>query len=149
MKIKRVLYLAIIVGLLVSMGAIPVLAEEEVGDIPMWVHRARLTYTGRSSGGPDEMVAYIHIRDAELNMVDGAIVSATWTTINTEEPVSDSLAVGTNDQGIAVFEFFAGAGDYEICVTEVTKTGWEWIRGAEGEDCARYWLPPYPYDSKP
>ncbi len=42
----------------------------------MWVHRARLTYTGRSSGGPDMMIAYIHIRDADLDMVEGAIVSA-------------------------------------------------------------------------
>ena len=56
------LYLAILLGLLVSMAAVPVLADDP--DIPMWVHRARLTYTGRSSGGPDMMVAYIHIRDA-------------------------------------------------------------------------------------
>jgi hypothetical protein len=139
MKIKRALYLAIIVGLLASMGAIPALAED--GDIPMWVQRARLTYTGRSSGGPDEMVAYIHIRDAELNMVEGATVEATWRMLD-DEPASLVETAVTNEQGIAIFTNWSGAGDYEICVTGVDKEGWVWT----GEEvCAVYWLPPYPY----
>ncbi len=140
MKIKRVLYLAIIMGLLASMGAIPVLAEE--GDIPMWVHRARLTYTGRSSGGPDMMIAYIHIRDADLDMVEGAIVSAEWTLPDGTVEVTEAE---TNVQGIAEFGIFEGAGDYEIWVTEVTKAGWEYDPDLNRETCAIYWLPPYPY----
>ena len=158
MRIKHVLYLAIIVGLLASMGAIPVLAEEgEDGDIPMWVHRARLTYTGRSSNGSDMMVAYIHIRDAELNMVEEATVFATWTLPDgtvlgsgiDDDPYIEAI---TNLQGIAIFELFAGAGEYKICVTDVTKTDlepdlepdWEYVPGFNRETCATYLLPPFP-----
>jgi hypothetical protein len=141
MKIQRMLFLVVLVGLLASMGASSILAEE--GDIPMWVQRARLTYTGRSSGGPDQMIAFIHIRDAELNMVEGAIVTAEWTL--PDETTLGPVTASTNIQGIAEFGIFKGAGDYMICVTGVTKTDWEYDASLNRETCAIYWLPPYPY----
>ena len=153
MKTKRALYLAILVGLLASMVAVPVLAQEDV--VPMWVHRARLTYTGRSSGGPDEMVAYIHSRDADLNMVEGAEVHATWTMLD-DDPASLSEIAITNEQGIAIFTNWSGAGNYKICVTDVIMDGWVYDAGLNrGEACVTYLLPPYPapypwpYDAKP
>ena len=53
MKTRRMLYLAVLAGLLVTMSALPALA---VDDIPMYVHQSRVAYTGRSSGGPDDIV---------------------------------------------------------------------------------------------
>jgi hypothetical protein len=139
MKTRFVLYLMVIVGLVASVGAIPVFADE----VDMWVHRARLTYTGRSSGGPDQMVAYIHIRDATLDMVEGATVSATWTL--PDGTVLEAGPAVTNVRGIAQFGIFAGAGDYTICVTDVTKADWAYDESLNRETCAIYWLPPYPY----
>lgn len=119
MKAKHLLYILIIAGLLVPMGALTVLAEE--GDIPMWIHRARLAYIGRSSGGPDSMVGYIHIRDATLDMVEGATVTAEWTL--PDGSIVEHEA-STNSRGIAEFRVWVGRGEYTICVTDVTKAGW-------------------------
>ena len=60
MKAKKLLCLAILAGILVLAIAVPVMAA----DTPMWIQRVRLAYTGRSSSGPDAVVAFIHIRDA-------------------------------------------------------------------------------------
>jgi hypothetical protein len=138
MKAKHVLYFVIIVGLLASTGALPVLAEE--GDIEMWVHRTRVTYTGRSSGGPDAIVAYIHIRDTNLEMVEGALVTALWTLPDGSTYEQKLL---TNAQGIAPLSVWEGAGDYTICVTDVTKAGWEYNPELNWETCGSFVLPPY------
>jgi hypothetical protein len=122
MKMRHLLYLTIILGLLLPMSALTVLAEDpEV--IPMWIQRARLTWTGRSSGGPDAVVGFIHIRDGENDMVEGALVDAVWTL-----PDGTSLAesIDTNRQGIAIFSLWEGRGEYTLCVTDVTKAGWDY-----------------------
>ena len=135
MKFKRVLYLVLIVGLLISIGTLPALAEE--GDIAMWVHRARLAYTGRSSGGPDAVVAFIHIRDATLDMVEGATVTATWTLPPDKDGVVEirTETVPTNEQGIAKFSVWEGRGDYKICIDDVTKDGRLYDPNLDREAC--------------
>ena len=118
---KHLIYLAILLGLLLPISALPVVAD--AGDIAMWIQRARLTWTGRSSGGPDAMVGYIHIRDINNDMVQGALVTAEWTL-----PDGDTLphTVVTSRQGIAIFSVWEGRGEYKLCVTDVTKSGWEY-----------------------
>jgi hypothetical protein len=147
MKAKHLLYLTIILGILVSLSAVPALAEEGDTPIPMWVHRARLAYTGRSSGGSDDMKAYIHIRDATLDMVEGATVTAAWTvpdrtlpdgTTITKQVIVDEL---TNRQGIAIFSIWEGWGDYEICVTDVTKDGRVYDPELDWESCPVFTMP--------
>jgi hypothetical protein len=139
MKIKPVLYLVILAGLLASMAALPVLAEEE--PIAMWVHRARLAYTGRSPHGPDAVVAFVHIRDATLDMVEGATVTAVWTLPGDDGPWTKTEAVVTNEQGIAVFAVWEGRGDYRLCVTGVTKDGWLWDPTLDREVCPVFTVP--------
>jgi hypothetical protein len=136
MKAKHVLYLAIIVGLLAPMSALPVLAE---GDgITMWVHRARVAYTGRSPHGPDAVVAFIHVRDVTLDMVEGATVAAEWTLPDGSTIQEEML---TNGQGIAEFRLWEGRGDYMICVTGVTKVGWSYDPTLDREACPVFTVP--------
>lgn len=136
MKAKPLLYLVIVVGLLIPLGAGPVAADD--GDIPMWVHRLRVAYTGRSSTGPDDIVAFAHIRDATLDMVEGAEVTAEWTFNGT---FVKSETVETNTQGIAEFRLWLGRGVYQICVTDVTKVGWDWDPGLDREACPVFTAP--------
>ena len=131
MKVKHVLYLLIIVGMLAPVIAFPVLAEE--GDITMWVHRARLAYVGRSSGGPDAMVAYVHIRDTTLDMVEGAEVTIQWTL---PDGSTSMETLYTNSCGLAKFTCWEGGGPYEFCVTDVKKAGWEYDPYLNRETCA-------------
>ena len=139
MKAKQVLYLVIILGLLAPIGAFAVLAEE--ADIPMWVHQLMVTYTGRSSGGPDNIVALVHIHDANQDRVEGAMVTAEW--VLPDGAVYPAEAVETTVQGIAEFSIFKGAGDYTICVTGVSKDGWEYDSELNRDTCATFLLPPY------
>ena len=138
MKTRHLLYVVIVAGLLASAVALPALADE--GDIEMWVHRARVAYTGRSSGGTDAMVAFIHIRDTTLDMVEGASVTAEWT-LPDGSILEDKML--TNAQGIAAFSVWAGRGDYTICVTGVTKVGWAYDEELNWETCGTFVLPPY------
>lgn len=135
MKAKALLYLAVVVGLLLPLGAGPVMAEEA---IPMWVHRLRVAYTGRSSTGPDDVVAFAHIRDATLDMVAGAKVTAEWKFYGA---FVKSETVETNAQGIAVFKLWLGRGVYQICVTDVTKPGWDWDPDLDREECPEFTVP--------
>jgi hypothetical protein len=139
MKTRRMLYFAILAGLLVTMSAIPALAAE--GDIPMYVHQSRVAHTGRSSGGTDDIVGYIHIRDDNLERVAGAEVTADWqwTLFDGTEGELAGQTATTGDQGLAVFDdLYEGYGEYTICVTTVTKTGWEYVPDSnwEGQTCA-------------
>jgi hypothetical protein len=133
MKANRLLYLVLIVGLLGSMGTLPTLAEE--GDITMWVHSARLAYTGRSPHGPDALVAYIHIRDTSLEMVEGATVTVTWTLPDKPSRIERVI---TNEQGIARFSLWEGRGDYKICIDDVTKDGWIYDPTLDREVCPTF-----------
>jgi len=138
MKAKKLLYLAIVAGILVSTVAAPVLAGED--PIPMWVHRARLAYNGRSSSGPDRMVTLIHVRDATNDMVAGATVTAEWTVPDPDEPVFRETML-TNLQGIARFSVWEGRGEYKICVIDVTKDGWQYESILDRETCAFFTVP--------
>jgi hypothetical protein len=96
------------------------------------------------------MVAYIHIRDAQLDMVEGVAVTAIWTQLAGTASALSETAV-TNEQGIAIFETFSGAGDYEICVDNIVDVdaddefNWVYDPDRNRATCATYWLPPYPY----
>jgi hypothetical protein len=139
MKAKSVLYLVLILGLLAPMSAFPALAEE--GDVPMWVHQMRVTYTGRSHWGPDAIEALVHMRDDNLDSVACALVDAVWTLPDGTTYLQ--TGVETNIQGIAEFSIFEGAGDYTICVTGATKEGWEYDSDSNWETCATFIMPPY------
>ncbi len=138
MKTRHVLYIVIVAGLLASAIALPALADE--GDIEMWVHRARVAYTGRSSGGTDTMVAFIHIRDTNLEMVEGALVTADWALPDGSTREDTML---TNAQGIGAFSLWEGRGTYEICVTGVTEDGRVYDEELNWETCGTFVLPPY------
>ena len=134
---KKLLFMAMVLGML-AVVAVPVLAAEPV---TMWVHQTMVTYTGRSSGGPDSMMAYAHIRDANYERVAGATVTATWTLPSGETVVQPAV---TTVQGIAKFYIFAGAGNYTFCVDDVQKENWEYDATLNGDNtCASYVLPPY------
>jgi hypothetical protein len=120
MKPRKILALSLAVAALSLAVALPAVAEEPVA---MWIQRNRMTWCGRSSGGPDRVVAKIHIFDETRAMVDGATVLAVWTL-----PDGTTLEeeVATDFQGIAEFRQWEGRGDYQICVTDVVKAGWEY-----------------------
>jgi hypothetical protein len=122
MRTRKILYLAIAAAILSLAVALPALAEEP---IPMWIQRNRMAWTGRSSGGPDMVVAKIHIFDANRAMVTDAKVTATWTHTG---PLGTTIIAGVDSftafQGIAEFRLWKGRGEYEICVTDVDKGGW-------------------------
>jgi hypothetical protein len=134
------LSLAILVGLLAALGALPALAD---GEIPMYVHQSRVAYTGRSSGGPDDIVGYVHIRDDNLARVVGAIVTVdwSWTLAGGAEGELLGATATTGDQGLAVFDgLYEEYGEYTICVTDVTMDGGGWVYDPgmnwEGQTCA-------------
>ncbi|MCU0522001.1 MAG: hypothetical protein MUF84_15080 [Anaerolineae bacterium] len=132
MKAKLTLVIALCI--LLSSIALPVLAEDSIA---MWVSRARLAYVGRSSTGPDAVVGLIHVRDANLQMVDGATVTATWTT---PDGRVQQTAV-TAFQGIAEFRIWAGRGTYTLCVDGVTKDGWLYAPSLDRGICPTFRVP--------
>lgn len=121
MNTKRFLFVAVVVAMLGTIISLPVLAEDPTA---MWVSRVRLAYNGRGSRGPDRVIAMVHVRDSNLASVEGATVTGEWTLPDGTE----LLASGETDfQGIASFEVWAGSGEYEFCVTGVTKgDGGDW-----------------------
>ena len=133
MKAKKLLYLAIVAGILALTIAVPVLAVED--PILMWVHRARLNYNGRASTCPDQMVALIHIRDAENDMVEGAEVTAEWTLPDLTTVTEYRL---TGAQGFARFSRWDGKGTYKFCVKGVTKDGWQYDETLDRESCPTF-----------
>lgn len=132
----KLLLVAIVVSMLVSAIAFPVLAA---GDpILMWVSRARLAYIGRSSTGPDAIVGLIHFRDANKAKVEGAKVEATWTLpdgTTLEETAVTDLA------GIARFSVWEGPGVYKLCVDGATKVGWLYDPDLDRESCPVFIAP--------
>ena len=116
---KTKLCLAVVVGVLLSLLAFPVLAGTD--DIPMWVSHARLAWTGRSSTGTDAVVGLIHVRDAEQQNVPWASVTVRWT-LNGQYLASETVL--TSRRGLATTSIWAGPGVYRLYVTNVTKTGW-------------------------
>jgi hypothetical protein len=131
MKARQLLFVAIAAAMLVSMIAVPVMADDE---ITMWVSRVRLAYNGRSSHSSDRVVGMIHVRDANLAAVVGAEVTAEWTL--PDGTVSEETAV-TAFQGIATFTIWEGRGVYQLCVTDVTKDGWDYAEDQNRETCAK------------
>jgi hypothetical protein len=129
MKAKQFLFVAVVVAILGTMIALPVMAEDET---LMWVTRVRLAYNGRSSHSADRVVGMVHIRDANMAAVPGALVAATWTL--DDGATLEETAV-TDFQGIATFEVWAGSGEYQLCVTGVTADGWLYDSSANIETC--------------
>jgi hypothetical protein len=130
MKPKQLPFVALVAPILLSMIALPVMAED---DVTMWVSRVRLAYNGRSSHSSDRIVGMIHVRDGSLATVAGAEVKGQWTL--PDGIVSEETAV-TAFQGIATFEVWDGRGVYRLCVTDVTKDGWDYDEDLNRETCA-------------
>ena len=135
---SKLLFVALVVVVLGAMLAVPAMAEEEE-DVAMWVTGVRLAYNGRSSSGSDRVVGMVHVRDADYAAVEGATVTAVWTLPDgTEVPTVEQTVVQTEEtafQGIASFTVWAGYGTYELCVTDVTKEGWQYDASQDIESC--------------
>jgi hypothetical protein len=129
MKAKQFLFVAVVVAVLGTMIAFPVMAEDET---PMWVNRVRLAYNGRSSHSSDRVVGMAHVRDANMSAVAGVLVAATWT--KPDGTTLETTAV-TDFQGIATFQVWAGGGEYQLCVTDLTLDGWLYDPDANVESC--------------
>ena len=129
MKVKKSLFVAVVVAMLGTMLALPVMAEDER---PIWVSRVRLAYNGRSSHSSDRVVGMVHIRDANMSAVAGALVFATWTK---PDVTSLEATAVTDFQGIATFQVWAGSGEYQLCVTDVEMAGWVYDPSAHVETC--------------
>jgi hypothetical protein len=128
MKAKQFLFVAVVVAMLGTMIAFPVMAE----DTSMWVTRVRLAYNGRSSHSADRVVGMVHVRDANMAAVTEATVTAIWT-----KPDGKTLVTTTETdfQGIATFQIWAGSGEYQLCVTDVTADDWLYDPSSNVETC--------------
>jgi hypothetical protein len=85
------------------------------------MHVASIAMNYVRSGIKYEVTANITIHDLSSNPVSGATVSAQWTLPN---GAKKNQTASTNTSGIATFNCTANRGNYKICVTNVTKTGW-------------------------
>jgi hypothetical protein len=121
--------------MLATVVALPVIADDPIA---MWVSRVRLAYNGRSSHSPDRIVGLIHVRDGNLATVPGTEVTAEWAL--PDGTVLEETAV-TAFQGIATFTIWEGRGEYRLCVTDLTKDGWDYHPDLNRETCAKFRLP--------
>ena len=135
MTTKKVLLIVIVAVTLLSMLAIPVVAEDE---IPMWVSSIRMTFRGRNSSSAI-VVGTVNVRDANRDPVAEAHVVIEWTDpLNRVTLAADE----TSDQGAASFRFRAWeSGLYELCVFTVTKDGWEYDPELNVETCDTFTVP--------
>jgi len=118
-KMKTRFCFAVVVALLISAFALPILAE---GELVLTVSHVRLTYVGRSSTGTDAVVGLVFIRDANNVRVAGASVTVEWMTPN--GPVAQEAVTGST--GVAWLTVWEGQGDYTLVVTGVEKPGYTW-----------------------
>ncbi len=139
---RKLLFVTLIAVVLGAVIALPAMAGED--DITMWVSRVRLAYNGRSSSSPDRVVGMVHVRDANLAAVEGAVVTAVWTLPNGTTLQQTAL---TAFQGVATFTVWAGTGAYQLCVTDVTKDGWLYKPDLNLETCSVLVIK-WPYDPK-
>jgi len=78
-----------------------------------------------------QVFADVTIRDQLGNPVDVATVSVQWTH---PKGVLDDQRV-TGGTGVATFDIINKPGDYQICVTDVTKTGWTYDPNQNVKTC--------------
>ena len=134
MKCKY-LSVTIVAAILLSMIAIPVLAEDE---IPMWVSSIRVTFRGRNAASP-KVVGTVAVRDANHDAVAGANVVVEFTD---PEGYVSLKAGETSDLGTVSFELKAKeSGPYELCVFTVSKEGWEYHPDLNVETCDTFTVP--------
>jgi hypothetical protein len=74
----------------------------------------------------------VTILDAGNAPVGSATVTARWTY--PPNKAKNATAI-TNGSGVAPFTIQAGAGTYQLCVTNVTKAGWVYDSGLNVETC--------------
>ena len=131
----RYLSITIVAAILLSMIAVPVLAEDE---IPMWVNSIRVTFRGRNAASP-KVVGTVAVRDANRDPVVGAHVVVEFT-----DPEGFVFLTGgeTSDQGTATFQLKPKeSGPYELCVFSVSKEGWEYDPDLNVETCDTFTVP--------
>jgi len=136
MKIRNLLNALLLVAILAFAFAVPIMAQDE--PTTMFVQRARLAHTGRSSHSPDAIVAYIHVRDETLAMVPGVAVTVQWTLPDGTQYLETAIS---EFQGIASFSDWAGRGTYKVCVIDMVKTGWLWNPALDLESCPVFVVP--------
>jgi len=132
---KKALFVVVVAAILLSMIAIPVLAEDE---IPMWVSSIRLSFRGRNAASP-KIVGTVTVRDANRDPVAGATVVVEFT-----DPEGRVTLEGgeTSDQGTASFRFNAWeSGPHTLCVFTVSKEGWEYDPDLNVETCDTFIVP--------
>ena len=135
MKRKKVLFIVIVAAILMSMIAIPVVAEDE---IPMWVSSIRLSLRGRNSSSA-KIVGTVTVKDANQDPVAEAHVVAELT-----DPLNrvTLASAETSDKGAASFRFKPWAsGLYKLCVFSVTKEGWQYDPDSNVETCETLMVP--------
>jgi hypothetical protein len=76
--------------------------------------------------------ADVTVKDQYASPVDGATVSAQWTLPGDKTANQQEITGGT---GIASFSVTSKAGAYQICVTNVTKSGWTYDPNQNVETC--------------
>jgi len=123
---KAKLTLAIVICALLSVSALPLLAQ--TADKPMVVKYIRMAYNGRSSTGTDSVSALVYVRDAANRKVVGATVDVLWTVTNLDGEVvyQDTATAVTTKYGYARLKLWEGKGIYTLTVTNVTKSGYVW-----------------------
>ena len=133
---NKVLSITIVAAILLTVIAIPVLAEDE---IPMWVSSIRLAYKGRNTAASSRLLGTVAVRDANQEPVAGAHVVVEfeypngWVWLTSEE---------TDGKGTASFRILRpDSGTYELCVTTVSKAGWEYIPALNHETCETLRVP--------
>ena len=132
---RKYLSITIVAAILLSMIAIPVLAEDE---IPMWVSSIRLSFRGRNAASP-KVVGTVAVRDANRDPVAGANVVVEFTD---PKGLVSVKGAETSDQGTASFELRPReSGPYELCVFTVSKEGWEYDPDLNVETCDTFTVP--------
>jgi len=100
---------------------------------PMHVGRVQASYAPVATGGYS-IEAMVTIHDLEHMPVPGATVVVAWTLPNGIDLTQQAI---TDFQGQARFQFrSAASGVYQVCVTNVTKTGWVYNSKLNHQTCA-------------
>jgi hypothetical protein len=84
-------------------------------------------------------LANVSIQDQNGGAVQGANVRAEWTLPNGKKRSQERT---TDAAGVAAFSYRASPGQtYQICVTDVIKTGWLYDPGQNAETCDTVTIP--------
>lgn len=148
MKGKRVRWLSgVLVALLAGPGWMGSAARAEtpyeehmLGLQPAAIHVESIQMSYSLSGGQYTVRAWVRIMDQGSVPVQGATVTVQWTLPSGAHKVQSAV---TNATGTARVKVGSGLeGTYQLCVTNVTLTGWVYDPGQNRETCDAVTCPP-------